>query len=272
MKAEKINQLLPQTQCQQCGYEGCLPYATALAKEEAEINLCLPGKNEVMFDLANLLDKPPIPVEPSINQTVYIDEMICIGCKACIRVCPVDAIVGTTKKMHTVINQECTGCKLCIPACPVDCIFPEPEDIDYLPKNPILSDSLDPRTKASQHAKIRFDHRNQRLQRLKEEKQTYLEQSKNKALKKRDNDTSNTSSLAIQSLLDKAKRNARNRKLNRVQIEDQEHSQQKILQEQKRAAYRKAQKDFRYGSEQEKAAALAFLRKWKEENKQDNGG
>ncbi|QRN40726.1 MAG: RnfABCDGE type electron transport complex subunit B [Neisseriaceae bacterium] len=266
MKVEKINQLLPQTQCQQCGYKGCLPYATALAEGKAEINLCLPGKDEVMLDLANLLGRPPIAVEPSVNQTVYIDEMICIGCKACVRACPVDAIVGTTKKMHTVINQECTGCKLCIPVCPVDCIFPQSENIDYLPKNPILSDSLDPRTKASEHAKIRFDNRNKRLELSKQKKQSYLDQSKNNLLEESNNTSCNTSNLVIQSLLDRAKYNAQNRKFNRVRIEDQEHSQQKILQEKKRAAYRKAQKDFRYGSEQEKAVALAFLRKWKEEN------
>lgn len=262
-KINTINQLLPQTQCQGCGYKGCLPYAKALANNEAEINLCVPGQEEVMLDLANLLHKPPRAVEPSLNQTVYIDELICIGCKACVRACPVDAIVGTTKKMHTVINQECTGCQLCVPVCPVDCIHPLTENIDYLPKNTVLSNALNPRIQASQHAKNRFENHQKRLKRQEQTKQTLMNNKNNIA--------HNLSQLVIQNILHKAKNNVAHRKLNRIQIQDEDHLQHRILAEQKQASYRKAQKDFRYGSQVEKTKALQFLQQYKEEQKPNKG-
>ena len=125
---ERIDQLLPQTQCGQCGYPGCKPYAEAIANVGAEINLCPPGGESVMVALADLLDREPVALEqeqrdPSI---AVIDENICIGCTLCIQACPVDAILGAAKRMHTVIAHECTGCELCVPPCPVDCITMEP--------------------------------------------------------------------------------------------------------------------------------------------------
>ncbi len=125
---EQINAILPQTQCGQCNYPGCKPYAEAIAKGEALINQCPPGGQEGIKKLAELLDVEVIDLNPengqeSEDQVVAIIEKDCIGCTKCIQVCPVDAIVGSAKLMHTVIASECTGCDLCIPACPVDCII-----------------------------------------------------------------------------------------------------------------------------------------------------
>ena len=124
---EQINQRLPQTQCAQCGYPGCRPYAEAIARGEADINQCPPGGDAGVRALAELLDLEARPVDPAYGeekppQVAVIDETVCIGCKLCIDACPVDAILGAPKKMHTVISTECTGCELCVPVCPVDCI------------------------------------------------------------------------------------------------------------------------------------------------------
>jgi len=129
---EQINQVLPQTQCGQCGYPGCKPYAEAIAKGEAPINQCPPGGQDGIHKLAELLDveelelNPDNGVEEEADTIVEIVEADCIGCTKCIQVCPVDAIVGAAKHMHTIIGDECTGCDLCIPACPVDCIIQIP--------------------------------------------------------------------------------------------------------------------------------------------------
>ncbi|EFE49295.1 electron transport complex, RnfABCDGE type, B subunit [Neisseria elongata subsp. glycolytica ATCC 29315] len=116
---EQINRLLPQTQCRECGYDGCLPYARALAAGEAAVNLCAPGGETVMLDIAGLLGKPPVaPAKTQAKALAWIDESACIGCTACIRACPVDAIMGASKLMHTVIAEECTGCGLCVAPLP----------------------------------------------------------------------------------------------------------------------------------------------------------
>ena len=125
---EQINNILPQTQCGQCNYPGCKPYAEAIANGEAPINQCPPGGQEGIRKLAELLDVEVLELNPDngqeeADQVVEIVEADCIGCTKCIQVCPVDAIVGAAKHMHTVILSECTGCDLCIPACPVDCII-----------------------------------------------------------------------------------------------------------------------------------------------------
>ncbi len=121
---DQIDALLPQTQCGQCNYPGCRPYAKAISEGEADINLCPPGGGKTVIALAELLGREPIPLatEKKPEQVAIIDEARCIGCVLCIKACPVDAILGATKQMHTVIKQECTGCELCIPVCPVDCI------------------------------------------------------------------------------------------------------------------------------------------------------
>ena len=121
---EKIESILPQTQCGQCGYPGCKPYAEAIAEGEAEINLCPPGGQEGVRKLADLLGREvkPLNAEEKPKQLAIIDEATCIGCTLCIQACPVDAIVGAAKQMHTVVSPLCTGCELCVAPCPVDCI------------------------------------------------------------------------------------------------------------------------------------------------------
>ena len=128
---DQIDHLLPQTQCGQCGYPGCRPYAEAIANEGAEINQCPPGGEAGIQALADLLGREVIPLNAENGKVkpkavAIIDEATCIGCTLCIQACPVDAILGAAKQMHTVITDECTGCELCLPPCPVDCIIMEP--------------------------------------------------------------------------------------------------------------------------------------------------
>jgi len=121
----KINELLPQTQCGQCGFPGCRPYAIAVAEQQAAINLCPPGGEPTVARLAKLLGRNPLPLAepgPALQLIALIDETRCIGCTYCRAACPVDAIVGAQQLMHTVIESECTGCGLCVAPCPVDCI------------------------------------------------------------------------------------------------------------------------------------------------------
>ncbi|MEF8702117.1 MAG: electron transport complex subunit RsxB [Candidatus Accumulibacter sp. UW26] len=121
---EKIEAILPQTQCGQCGYPGCRPYAAAISAGEAEINLCPPGGIDGVRKLADLLGREvkPLAAEEKPKQVAIIDEATCIGCTLCIQACPVDAIVGAAKQMHTIIADLCTGCELCVKPCPVECI------------------------------------------------------------------------------------------------------------------------------------------------------
>ncbi len=123
---EKVDAILPQTQCGQCGFPGCKPYAEAIAKGEADINLCPPGGADGVKRLAELLGVEAKPLgaglEPKPKSVAVIDENICIGCTLCIQACPVDAIVGAAKQMHVIVASQCTGCELCVAPCPVDCI------------------------------------------------------------------------------------------------------------------------------------------------------
>jgi Na+-translocating ferredoxin:NAD+ oxidoreductase subunit B len=124
---DRIDGLLPQTQCGQCSFAGCRPYAEAIAAGEADINRCPPGGEATIRALADLLERDPKPLDPASGElkprtVAIIDEPACIGCTLCIQACPVDAILGAGKQMHTVIASECTGCELCVAPCPVDCI------------------------------------------------------------------------------------------------------------------------------------------------------
>lgn len=124
---DQIDAVLPQTQCGQCSFPGCRPYAEAIASGEAEINQCPPGGEAGVQALADLLGVEPLPLNPENGEAkpkmvAVIDEADCIGCTKCIQACPVDAILGAAKFMHTVIGDECTGCELCVEPCPVDVI------------------------------------------------------------------------------------------------------------------------------------------------------
>jgi electron transport complex protein RnfB len=127
----RIDALLPQTQCTRCGYSGCAPYAAAIADGEAQINQCPPGGSATILALAELMGRPPEPLNPAHGveappRVAWIDESRCIGCARCLAPCPVDAIVGAAKYMHTILAERCTGCELCLPPCPVDCIEMRP--------------------------------------------------------------------------------------------------------------------------------------------------
>lgn len=161
---DAIEALLPQTQCRQCGYPGCRPYAEAIATHRAGINQCPPGGDDTIRDLATLLGVPFVPPDLAFGTAkppaiALIDEQRCIGCTLCILACPVDAIVGAATLMHTVIASECTGCELCIPPCPVDCIsmMPTGEKTTREQKKTIAA-----------QARRRFESRSRRLQREKE--------------------------------------------------------------------------------------------------------
>lgn len=130
--ADRIDALLPQTQCTKCGFDGCRPYAEAMARGEASINRCPPGGDAGIEALAQLLEQDPLPLDPACGSTpaelhvARIEEAHCIGCTLCIQACPVDAIVGANQLMHTVVPDLCTGCERCVAPCPVDCIIMEP--------------------------------------------------------------------------------------------------------------------------------------------------
>jgi len=168
---QRIDALLPQTQCGKCGHAGCRPYAEGLAAGEA-INKCPPGGDETIAALARLLEVPAIALDSTRGsappQVAFIREAECIGCTKCIQACPVDAIVGAAKLMHTVIASECTGCDLCLAPCPVDCI-----DLVPLPGNivPIVgglartAEQLAERAQRRDHARHRHEQHNTRLQR-----------------------------------------------------------------------------------------------------------
>ena len=174
---QRIDALLPQTQCGKCGHSGCKPYAEGLAKGEA-INKCPPGGTETIVALANLLQVPVIALDPERGsappQVAYIREAECIGCTKCIQACPVDAIVGAAKLMHTVISAECTGCDLCVAPCPVDCIDLLPLSASIVPiVGGMAQDTraLAARSAKRNHARRRFELRNSRLQREEARKQ-----------------------------------------------------------------------------------------------------
>ncbi|MYN38563.1 electron transport complex subunit RsxB [Duganella sp. FT109W] len=169
--ADRIEDVLPQTQCTKCGYDGCRPYAEAIAAGAADINQCPPGGAEGIARLSSVTGRKVIPLNP-VNglerprAVAYIDEALCIGCTLCIQACPVDAIIGAAKLMHTVVPSLCTGCDLCVSPCPVDCIvmYPVTETTGWHAWTQADADA----------ARERHDFRSFRLKRDKEENDARL--------------------------------------------------------------------------------------------------
>jgi Na+-translocating ferredoxin:NAD+ oxidoreductase subunit B len=182
----KIDAILPQTQCRQCGFSGCEPYATAIADGLAEINQCPPGGEQGIQKLAELLGVSAKPLNSrhgawKPKSLALIDEKTCIGCTLCIQACPVDAIVGASRKMHTVLSAECTGCELCIPSCPMDCITMVSLPIQTgrpagndAPPGAGAWEGGEERGKAAARARLRYRFRSQRLEREKREREENL--------------------------------------------------------------------------------------------------
>ncbi|GGC09786.1 ferredoxin [Oxalicibacterium flavum] len=170
--ADRLEDLLPQTQCTKCGYPACRPYAEAMADGSASYNQCPPGGAEGVARLASVLGKPVIPINPvngfeRARPVALIDEQLCIGCTLCIQACPVDAIVGAAKQMHTVVHALCTGCDLCVAPCPVDCITM----VEVTPGRT----GWDAWTQEqADEARARHDFRTERLKREKEENDARL--------------------------------------------------------------------------------------------------
>jgi len=181
--AEKIEALLPQTQCGKCSFSGCRPYAQAIAAGAADINQCPPGGRLVISELATLLAVPEKPLNPDFGRErtpamAVIIEQDCIGCTKCIPACPVDAILGAAKQMHTVLAAECTGCELCLPSCPVDCIVMQP-----LPAESLATWAARRRERAAL-AKRRFEARKLRLERQQAERRERMQKKKVALLQK----------------------------------------------------------------------------------------
>lgn len=173
---DRIDALLPQTQCTKCGYPGCRPYATAIVEGRADINQCPPGGAAGVARLAALLGRTALPLNPANGSeqplaAALIDEGLCIGCTLCIQACPVDAIVGAGKLMHTVLLEHCTGCELCVPPCPVDCI--EMVEVSELVRRGAHLSDPAPELRAAR-ARGRYTYHQTRIPREREERAARL--------------------------------------------------------------------------------------------------
>ena len=244
---------------------GCLPYAEALLSEDAAINLCAPGGEAVMQDIAQLLQRAPLaPAKAHTPALAWIDEAVCIGCTACIRACPVDAIMGASKYMHTVLAEECTGCGLCVAPCPVDCIEMRPVEQAYLPQARHLAKAgQTARFAAASHAQARYEWHEARLARDAAEKRAQLAEreaaTKARLQAQRSQSAFNPADLIAQAMARASAQQAQRAvPANRTLFQEQQ-----IKEAQQRATFRRAQRDAKYGNEAEKAAAIEWLRAYK---------
>ncbi len=284
----KLNNSLPQTQCQQCGYDGCLPYAQALLEGGAPINLCPPGGEVGIQRIAEILQVPMLPfaaewaakaAKPKV--LAVIREAECIGCTACIKACPVDAILGANKRMHTVIAKECTGCELCVAPCPVDCIDMVAVGNEFLPIGGALlqSRAFTEAQAAATHARHRHEARSVRLLRNKVAREAFL-QDKQAQLKAKltlaeepvegegEPDVTVLKMASPSDIIAAAMARARARLSENQQTEAQLAAEAAYKQEQldtatSDAAIRNAQRDIKYGTETERQQAIAVLREQK---------
>jgi electron transport complex protein RnfB len=187
---DAIDALLPQTQCARCGYPGCRPYAAAIAAAEAGINQCPPGGNATARALAAFLGRDFAPLDPrygveSPPRVAVIDEQRCIGCAKCIPACPVDAIVGAHRYMHTVLSADCTGCELCVPPCPVECI--DMQSLADAQGNPLPVASFAQLQSKSPSHRRRYDEHLRRRGREERERQLLLAEKKRQATARPEN-------------------------------------------------------------------------------------
>lgn len=212
----KIDAALPQTQCRRCGFPGCEPYARAVAEGQAEINQCSPGGEEGVRQLAELLGVSPIPLNPAYGApkpqaVALINEQLCIGCTLCIQACPVDAIVGAVRHMHTVIAADCTGCELCIKPCPVDCIsmVPPGDQVRHpADKSCVTTDNCagyENEKAGAGRARARYQRRLQRLEREKQEcEKRSMRKAKTVAAVNVSSAAANLKKITIQAALERA--------------------------------------------------------------------
>ncbi len=212
---DQIDALLPQTQCTKCSYPGCRPYAEAIAAGEADIDQCPPGGTVGVAKLAVLLARTPKPLNPTYGTerprtAALIDETRCIGCTLCIEACPVDAIVGASKRMHTVLLEHCTGCELCLPPCPVDCI--EMVALEELTRRGARIPDPGPERRAAQ-ARVRYQFHEVRAQREREQREARPAAKTIGALGKADHNAapladSERKSAAVRAAVERARRAA----------------------------------------------------------------
>lgn len=270
ISAETVNRLLPQTQCRECGFDGCLPYAEALSRGESSINLCAPGGVTVMTDLSALLGRPPqAPAKTQTPALAWIDEAVCIGCTACIRVCPTDAVMGASKLMHTVIAEECTGCGLCVPACPVDCIHMQTVSDAHLPRARSQSQSSEPRFAAAEHALYRYNWHQERRERDAAERKTRLAEREAASRARMQEQQAapqgkaafNPAALIAQAM---ARANAQQQQRS-VPANRESFKEQQIREAREKATFRRYQRDAQYGSGETKTTAIEWLRQYKAE-------